>query len=146
MPEAKAITKREFLMSFSFLGILGLSSAILIWTVLGLDKRMEDAYSTLLIVASGLSFGIAVGSIAVIVRKLTMPEAKAITKEEILIAVSLIAILGLGSAILIQTVLGLDKRMEEAYRWMLVVAAGTSFGIAGGSIAVIVRNLFKCDD
>ena len=70
MPEAKAITKREFLMSFSFLGILGLSSAILIWTVLGLDKRMEEAYIQMLIVAAGLSFGIAVGSIAVIVRNL----------------------------------------------------------------------------
>ena len=149
MPEAKAISDREFFITFSYLAILSLGSTILIWTVLGVDKRMEDSYNWMLVIAAGLSFGIAAGSTSVIIKKLFKCEAETITERKFLKAVSFLAILGIVSASLIQIVLGLDKSMEDACRWMLYIAAGLSYGIIGGSmamIAIIVRKLLKCDD
>ena len=58
MSEAKANTKAYDIGIFSFMAILSLTAACIIWSVLYLDERMEDTYSDMLTVAASLAFSI----------------------------------------------------------------------------------------
>ena len=66
MSEAKANTKAYDIGIFSFMAILSLAAACIIWSVLYLE-RMEDTYHNMLIVAASLAFSITAGSVTAIV-------------------------------------------------------------------------------
>ena len=65
MTEARANTKHAI--GFSFMAILSLAAACIIWSVQYLDERMEDKYQNMLSAAAGLACGVVGGSVAAIV-------------------------------------------------------------------------------